>query len=270
MKRIILILVALFTIAGLFDFIVSKNRAEKEHIYKIVTDTDGNGIEKSYKIRGKYFRFEVNCNTMNFSDYRLITDFSDTIYPKGIMIKRNNISQPYFLFDDLKENHYKLILTHNDTTSYLSSEISILDTTTLSYDKLILYFDNLKNKMTMNNFNSTLPLIITNTSFKDCVIRSYSFYYKGENLFVDYFSYEHHPNNKHTNTLSSYKVKKEILEKIKNMELRLKVGNDIGNTNNLGFTASFFHNNSIKMYYDVIPESLFINLHKEMNAHRID
>jgi hypothetical protein len=142
MKRSILIVTILFVVAGLLDWAVynKSNEVESEDIYQVIEDDYGNRFEEPYKIKGKYLRFEKNCNTLNFSNYRLVNGFSDIIYPKEVIIRENGISQPYFLLDDLKENHYELELTHSDTTSYLSNKKNLPNSQTFSYFELIPYF----------------------------------------------------------------------------------------------------------------------------------
>ena len=260
MKRILLILTALFTIAGLLDWLIynkSKEVEELEDIYQIVQDNDGNRFEKPYKISGKFLRFEKNCNTMNFSNYSLIniseltTEYSDNnIYPTEVMIRKNDISRTYFLFEDLMEDYYFLSFIHNNRILYVSDNINLLTSKTFSYLELKSYFNDLENELIMDNLDSTLPLSINfKTALNRCSGYDYTFYYKGNDLFVDYYNYA--PSYKtgiNIGLNSSYKVSKEILKVVKNREEQLMQMNETENNDYSGLTVSFFHNNSIKTY----------------------
>jgi hypothetical protein len=135
------------------------------------------------------------------------------------------------------------------------------------------YFNKLDDELIMDNFDSTLPLII---DFKDngtyCYQDSYIFYYKGDDLFLDYYTYDHSPNSdtkiyNHKKTIFSYKVKKKILDVIKHKEQRLKRINETNEYNYTGLTAVFFHNNSIKVYSDF---NNFNPLYFDIKRYKVD
>ena len=202
MKRSILILVILFTIAGLLDWMVC-NTTTNDKVYQAEKFNHGIIIGDEYEINGKFLLFEDNCNTIGFDNYQLVSGLGDTLQSKNVFIETDDELKQYILFDDLESDFYQLTLTANKEKKYTSRMIEIPKSISFDYNDLISYFNSGRNAhVTMLPFT----IHIKNKN-GDCFRMSYTFYNneQGE-LMIDYVVENNSPNEEPLSEFFKVKV----------------------------------------------------------------